>query len=93
MLLAIDYNQGLNESMGNSTKPRISAGMEYRIIPLIPLRTGISVGGNDRLRWAFGFGLDFLVVSWDLSTENFGMLFSPKSFNMFSVSTGLRVRL
>jgi len=93
MLLAIDYNQGLNESMGNTTKARFSAGMEYRIIPLIPLRTGISVGGNDRLRWALGFGLDFLVVSWDLSTENFGMLFSPKSFNMFSVSTGLRVRL
>lgn len=93
MLLALDYNQGLNESMGNTKKPRLSAGMEYRLIPLIPLRTGISMGGGDNFRWAIGFGLDLYALSWDLSTENFGMLFSPKSFNMFSIATGLRVRL
>ncbi|MGB2869690.1 MAG: DUF5723 family protein [Bacteroidota bacterium] len=92
MLIALDYNQGLNESMGNTTKPRISLGAEYRIIPLIPLRTGISMGGGDSFRWALGFGLDFYAVSFDLATENFGMLFSPKSFNMFSLATSLRIR-
>jgi hypothetical protein len=93
MLLAIDYNQGLNESLGNTTKPRVSVGAEWRIIPILPLRTGIAVGGNDQFRWGAGFGLDIWIISLDVGTENFGMLFSPKSFNMFSVAAGLRLRL
>ncbi len=93
MLLEVDYMQGLNNSMGNTTKPRASLGMEYRIIPLLPLRTGIAVGGGDQFRWAAGFGLDFYAVSFDLATENLGMLFSLQSFNLFSISAGLRIRL
>ncbi|HWP81556.1 MAG TPA: DUF5723 family protein [Bacteroidota bacterium] len=92
MVVGIDYNQGFNEMFGNSEEPRLSMGMEYRIIPLLPLRTGFSVGGGDGFRWGAGFGLDFHFISLDLATENFGMLFSPSAFQMFSVSFGLRFR-
>ena len=92
IMLGLDYNQGFNQSLGNTQDPRFSAGMEYRIIPLLPLRTGISVGGGDGFRWAAGFGLDFHYLSLDFATENFGMLFSPKAFQMFSVSFGLKFR-
>ena len=93
MLMEIDYNQGLNNSLGNSTIPRVSLGTEWRLIPILPLRTGITVGGGDQFRWAFGFGLDIWVMSLDVGTENFGMLFSPKSFSMFSFAAGLRIRV
>ncbi len=93
MLMEIDYNQGLNNSLGNSTIPRLSLGTEWRLIPILPLRTGITVGGGDQFRWAFGFGLDIWVISLDVGTENFGMLFSPRSFSMFSLAAGLKIRV
>jgi hypothetical protein len=92
-LLAVDYLQGFNESLGNTTKPRLSFGAEYRIIPLIPLRSGLAFGGGDKVRWAFGFGLDFRYLSLDFATDNFGMFFSPKNFQMFSISLGLKIRV
>jgi hypothetical protein len=93
MLIAAEYAQGLNKSLGNTTKPRFSLGMEYRIIPVIPLRTGFLFGGGDKFRWAFGFGIDARYFSFDLGTDNFGMAFSPKNFNVFSLSLGFKVRV
>ena len=91
MLLAFDYNQGLTESMGGVTTPRLSIGMEYRIIPLLPLRTGISFFGGDVVRWGAGFGLDFSSFNLELATENFAMFFSPKKLTAFSFSLGMRL--
>ena len=91
MLLAFDYTQGLNSSMGNVTQPRISLGMEYRVISFLPLRTGFSIGGKEGASWAAGFGLDFRYVCFDIATENFGMLFSKKIPQNVSVAAGLRV--
>ena len=93
LLLSVEYAQGFNESLGNTKKPRLSLGAEYRIIPLIPLRTGLMVGGNDKVRWAFGFGLDFRVLTLDFASDNFGMLFSPKNFNVASFAFGLKIRI
>jgi hypothetical protein len=93
MLMEVDYNQGLNTSLGNTTTPRLSVGTEWRLIPILPLRTGITVGGGDQFRWSFGFGLDIWAVSIDVGTENFGMFFTPKSFTMASAAAGLRIRL
>jgi hypothetical protein len=93
MMLAVDFNKGINESLGNTKQSRLSVGMEYRIIPMIPLRTGLSVGGGDGLRWGAGLGLDFHYLSLDLASENFGMLFNPSAFQMFSLSMGLKIRL
>jgi hypothetical protein len=93
LILALDYLQGFNESLGNTTKPRLSLGAEYRIIPFVPLRTGLLLGGGDKLRWAFGFGLDFRYVSLDFASDNFGILFSPNSFNVVSFGLGLKVRV
>ena len=90
--LAFDYTQGLNNSMGNTTRPRFSAGIEYRIIPLLPLRTGISLGGGDKFRWAAGCGLDLYAVSLDVATENLGMVFFPNDLTMLSVAAGLKIR-
>jgi hypothetical protein len=93
MLLAFDYTQGLNKSLGNTTIPRFSLGIEYRIIRFIPIRTGLAVGGGDMIRWAFGTGFNSHYFSLDIATEHFGMIFMPKGFQMISVSLGMKVRV
>jgi len=92
IVIAFDYTQGLNNSLGNTTRPRFSAGMEYKIIPLLPLRTGISLGGGDKFRWAAGFGVDLHAVSFDVATENLGMIFFPNDLTMLSVAAGVKIR-
>lgn len=91
-LWEVDYNQGLNNSLGNSTIPRLSVGTEWRIIPVLPLRTGISIGGGDQFRWGFGLGLDVWIMSLDIGTESVGMLVAPKTTASLSAAAGLRLR-
>jgi hypothetical protein len=93
LILAFDYLQGFNKSLGNTTKPRFSLGTEYRVFPILPLRTGLAFGGGDKMRWAFGFGLDLHYFSLDFATDNFGMVFIPKSFQTVSFSIGMKVRV
>jgi len=92
MLVTLDLTQGLNESMGNSQDPRVSLGIEYAGIPWLPLRTGWSVGDDSRVWWAVGAALEFKSFSWDIATENIGLLFSTRDFNMYSFATGVRLR-
>jgi hypothetical protein len=93
LVLAFDYLQGFNKSLGNTTKPRFSLGTEYYVFPILPLRTGLAFGGGDKARWAFGFGLDLYYYSLDFATDNFGMFFIPKSFQTVSFSFGMKVRV
>ncbi len=93
LLLAFDYTQGLNESLGNTTTPRFSLGVEYRLIRFIPIRTGLAVGGGEGVHWALGTGFNSQSFSLDIATENFGMFFIPKSFQMVSFSMGMKIRV
>ena len=93
LLLAFEYAQGFNESLGNTTKPRFSLGTEYRILPLLPLRTGLVMGGDDKTRWAFGFGVDFWAIDLDFATDTFGSAFYPKTFNALNLAFGMKIRL
>jgi hypothetical protein len=92
MLVAVEYHQGFNDSPGNSTRPRVSLGAEYRPIGFLPLRSGISIGGIDRFHWAMGFGLDFTYFTFDLGTGNIGALFT-NSFQQFSFGMGMQWKI
>ncbi len=63
------YQQGLNKTLGNSTVPQVSMGVEYSPISVFPLRAGMAAGGN--LGFALGFGLGIDLKYWQL---NFGYL-------------------
>jgi hypothetical protein len=93
LLVAIDYTQGLNESLGNTTNPRFSLGMEYRPVWVLPVRTGLEFGGGDKVRWALGFGIDLHSFSLDFATDNFTTVLTPRSFQMVSLSFGMKVRV
>jgi hypothetical protein len=93
LLLAFDYNQGFNNLPGNTTTPRFSIGAEYKPLKWLPIRTGLSVGGTDRVNMGFGFG--FLLGAFDMefATENFGAIFTPNDFRRLSFAMGMRVRI
>ena len=92
-IIAFDYQQGFNESLGNTTKPRFSLGAEHYVLSVLPLRTGIAFGGDDKVRWSFGFGVDLYNFSLDFASDNFGTVFIPNSFQTISFSMGMKVRV
>lgn len=90
MLVSFDYNQGFNDEIGNSTKPRFSLGIDWKPGNWIPfIRTGISVGGKLGFRWGFGLGFMAGPLEFDLATSNFESIVSPntaRKLNFFAES-------
>jgi hypothetical protein len=67
LTLSADLHQGLNGAFGNSKTPRIGIGAEFKPIPLIPLRSGIAIGGRDKFLLGVGSGLHFGFLQFDFS--------------------------
>ncbi len=93
LLLALDYNQGLVISPRSTTTPRVSFGLEYKPVKWLPLRSGISFGGTDKMNVALGFGLCFSLFELEVASENVTWLLEPGSFSHGSVAIGTRFRL
>ncbi len=87
MLISLDYNQGLNSEIGNSTKPRVSLGIDWDPAKRIPnIRTGFSVGGKLGFMWGFGLGMSLGPIEFNFATSNFDALVSPntsKKINLY----------
>ncbi len=90
LLWAIDWEQGFKLSSGSSTKPRISAGIEWNKFSVLPLRTGFSTGGGKNTAFSFGsslklslFYVDFAVVTGSSFSAG-----STKGLN-FAVASGI----
>jgi hypothetical protein len=84
LLWAVDWEQGFKLAPGVSAKPRISVGAEYRLIGLLPLRAGYSIGGDKGTVISGGTGLDFSLLYIDVAASN------HSGFN-FSKSKGLHL--
>ncbi|MDH3251278.1 MAG: DUF5723 family protein [Ignavibacteria bacterium] len=93
LIAAMDYTQGLVDVPGTTVRARVSLGVEYRFVPWLPIRGGVSLGGQDHFNYAFGFGLNFGVFDLDLASENADMLFNPNSFSRASVAVGMQFRI
>ncbi len=89
LLVAIDYHQGLNNSLGNSTIPEFILGAEWKPIGLIPIRTGFGFGGAYGFRWALGFGLNLPFWDIDLGVGTFNTIVAPYSAKTVSVTLSL----
>ena len=92
LLIELDYNQGLVETPFSTKTPRVSLGVEYKPIPWLPLRSGVSFGGTDHMNLALGLGIDLSVFEFELASENVTWLFAPNSFSRGSVAMGTRFR-
>jgi hypothetical protein len=62
------------------------------LLSFLPIRSGISFGGTDRMNYAFGFGLNFGFFDLDVATENMELLWSPDDFSHASIAVGTRFR-
>jgi len=60
-----DYQQGLNNTAGCTTIPRLALGTEINYIDWLPIRVGYSMGGIQKTTYAIGFGLDFAHYDFD----------------------------
>ncbi|KAA3614100.1 MAG: hypothetical protein D8M58_18065 [Calditrichaeota bacterium] len=65
--LTAQWKQGLSKDFGNVFTPQLGVGAEYRPIPWLPLRSGLTVGGRDGFLFALGGGLDFDVFEFNLA--------------------------
>lgn len=94
LLVAFDYNQGLNNMPGNSTNPRISFGAEWRPWRSFPnIRTGFELGGTEKFNWSYGMGFDFGFLEIHLATNAMQNLFFPQSSNMLSAAFSSRWKI
>lgn len=91
LLLELDYNQALVETPFSTTTPRVSFGAEYKPMSWLPLRTGVSFGGTDRVNVALGFGVQLAMFEFEFASENVTWLFAPQSFSHGSLAGGMRL--
>lgn len=92
LLVAADYNQGLTDAAGSTLYGRFSLGMEWKPVPYLPLRSGISFGGTDRMNVALGFGVNVAFFELDVATENLNFLWMGDNMSHGSVALGTRFR-
>lgn len=93
MLVSFDYNQGFNNEVGNTTKPRFSLSIDWKPGNWIPfIRTGISLGGKYGFRWGFGLGFMMGPLEFDLASSNFESLVSPNTANKLNLFAETRWR-
>ena len=90
LVWAVDWKQGFRTHDGASTKPRISAGVEYSGLKVLPLRVGYAAGGNRNTAFSFGSGLHFWAYYLDFAAVTGSTFsgYSAKGLNV-AVSTGL----
>lgn len=89
LLWAVDWEQGFSLTAGSSSKPRISAGVEWNKLKFLPLRTGFSIGGDRYTSFSAGSGLKFGFFHIDFAAVT-GSSFSSGSSKglIFAVSSG-----
>lgn len=76
LLLDLESAFDLNDAIGSEGKPRLSLGLDWRVVPSLSIRTGVQVGGRIGSEVSLGFG--FRPVSWltiDLATADIASVF------------------
>lgn len=92
LLIAADYHQGFNNQPSNSTKPRISLGIEYGLLDWFNIRSGFSIGGKYGFRWSAGFGLDWPRFTFDITATDFNHLINGNNARQIGVAVGSKFR-
>lgn len=88
---ALDWEQGTSPGASQSVNPRISSGIEYNHWGFLPLRAGISFGGNRGTLYSTGFGFHFGPYQFDMAIANSGSIIPGKTKGAaFACAMGLR---
>jgi hypothetical protein len=78
LMFEADWVMGQNDLPGNSKRSIVSLGSEYFILPYLPLRGGLSVGGPEEFQVSLGAGLRFKNLTFDLAAGGINNLIADK---------------
>jgi len=88
---ALDWEQGTSSGASQAITPRVSAGLEYKLVNFFPVRVGTSFGGDRGSIYSTGFGMYMGPVHLDLAVANNGS-FSPGSTKGIHFAFGMGLR-
>ena len=88
ILLAADIMTGLDNSFGNEDKWKFAIGLELNKNPKIPLRFGLTLGGEDKYRFNVGSGYSFGSMKIDFAYGYIGAI-SLKNTRGFNLALNL----
>ena len=90
LLWALDWEQGLERAAGVASKSRLSMGVEWWPLGILPLRGGYSVGGNRNSAFSFGSGfhVSYFYIDYAMVTRTTFSGYSSKGLNL-AVTTGI----
>ncbi len=78
-LVALEWEQGFENSALASKKALFACGAEYRLFSFFHLRAGTSLGGKFGWANSLGFGFVLGTIRWDFAARSFSGLFTPSS--------------
>ncbi len=90
MLIVVGVDQGFNNMPSNSTKTRVSLGVEWVPLSWLPIRTGVSLGGRENFHWGLGFGLDAGLVEFNFAASDFQSIILANNARKIGLSLGAR---
>lgn len=79
VLVAAEFEKGFSENLGGSKKARFAIGLEYTALKVLPLRTGLNLGGRTGTAFGLGIGLNLKYWILDLAYLNHGGFFPGNS--------------
>lgn len=91
LLWAIDWEQGFKRTAESSTHPRLSIGIEWLQLGMMPLRLGFSTGGGRGQSVSFGSGINANQFYLDVAavTGTGVSVYSAKGLKL-ALSSGIR---
>lgn len=91
MRWAVDWEQGFKRTAESSTKPRLSMGLEWLKLGMMPLRLGFSSGGGRGSSVSAGTGINLSPFYLDVAavTGTSISVYSAKGLKL-ALSTGIR---
>ncbi len=91
--VVFEYHQGFNNMPSNSTNARFALGVEWKVLNMLPIRSGFSIGGIHTFNWSLGFGLDLGLVEMNFASSDFNELFRGNNTNRFGVALSSRWKI
>lgn len=86
-----EYEQSLRKRLGEIFTPRFGFSTEIRYLEVLPVRFGMSIGGNYGFVLGTGIGLDLRAFTLDLSVANYRGFFGNGSKGL-SLGLGMAFR-
>lgn len=85
-----DVELGTGRAYGVSTQPEVRLGGEYRLIGWLPLRAGLSAGGERATSFTTGLGLELGPCRLDLAIGSYDGLFSASKGGYYALASQFR---